>query len=126
MAKTVRQPTTQQLIINKFVTVEFSAGKGFWGREIKVANSLLKKYPKDFLLWLEPPHGYKVTSLLHFLTEEGENYILSQLIAYKRATTDLSPKVSPVILSETKIGDDAIPVKKKPESLKDFLGLFNN
>ena len=28
--------------------------------------------------------------------------------------------------AETKIGDDAVPVKKKPESLKDFLGLFNN
>ena len=124
MAKTARQPTVQQILINKFITVEFSVDKYFWPRETKIVNGLIKIYSQEFLAWLKPPYGYKVNSMVYFLGKEGQDYIASQMLEYRKVTTDYSPNPLDVPLSEHKIGDDA-PLVNKPKTLKDFLNLNN-
>ena len=124
MAKTIRQPTVQQILINKFVTVEFSVDNNFWGRETKIVNCLIKKYSQEFLAWLQPPHGYRVNSMVYFLGKEGQDYIAGQLVAYRKATTDYSPNPLEITLAQHKIGEDIV-VESKPKSLKDFLNLYN-
>lgn len=118
--KPKRQPNNHQKIISRFVTVEFSVGKGFWPNEMRIAGQLIKKYSIEFLLWIKPPNNYKVTSLVWFLTSEGKHYLSDQLVEYQKQSPSLFPKQEEISLSETKIGED-ISVIQKPKSLKDFL-----
>lgn len=91
-----------------------------WGREGKLAKRLITKHGSDILLWMPPPEGYKVSSLMWFFTDLGENYINDQRFEYKKATTNLTSQKPSIPLSETKIGDD-INIVNKPRTLKEFL-----
>jgi hypothetical protein len=122
MEKPKRKPNTHQQIISRFVTVEVSAtrNRNFWGNEMKIAGQLIKKYGADFLLRIPPPSGYKVASLVWFLTPEGKNYLSDQKFEYAVQSTHLVEKKEEISLSEAKIGDD-VQIQRKPRTLKDFL-----
>ena len=115
-----RKLTKQQVLINKLVTVEFSKDKYFWGRETKIINNLIEKYSFEFLDWVKPPHNYKVTSLVYFLTGAGQKYLSEQLFEFQRENMDLSPVSSIIELEDEKIGEDIL-IKKKPNTLQEFL-----
>lgn len=121
--KKPRKLSRNQLLIKKFVNVEFYQNKYFWPKEMKFMSKLIKAYGFEFLEWLNPPSNYKLTSLIYFFTPQGENYLSDQLFEYKKLKTDLTPQKQEVKLEEDKVGQDII-VEKKPKSLKDFLNLY--
>jgi len=123
-APKIRKPSSQQLIIGRLVKSEFYSQKGFWPKEMKMANKLIKEYDLDFLLWVIPPYNKKVPSLAYFMADYGKEYLSSQFFNFKNEKTDLTPKANNIQLSETKIGEDVV-LDKKPRTLKDFLNLFN-
>ncbi len=101
----------------KKVIDHFLTGDINWGKELRSANDLLKKYPVDFLLRIPPPP--RIYSLGYFFQDFGEEWI---------------KKNAPVVLvreekiSEEKVVEQVAPreystVEHKPKSLKDFLGL---
>ena len=123
MEKKKRKPNNHQLIISRFVTVDVSAprNKNFWGNEMKIAGQLIKKYGVEFLLKIPPPSGYRVASLVWFLTPEGKNYLSDQMFEYQKQTIHLvEENKEEITLSPTKIGED-IQVQRKPRTIKDFL-----
>lgn len=107
-------------LINKFVTLEFSIDKGFWPREMKFAGQLLKKYGYDFLAWLPIPSGYKIPSLVWFLSPAGKSYMTEQSYEYQKQKGNLTLQKEEIPLTETKIGED-VELITKPKTLKDFL-----
>lgn len=121
--KKPRKLGKSQLLIKKFVNVEFYQNKYFWPKEMKFMSKLIKAYGIDFLEWLNPPSNYKLTSLIYFFTPQGENYLSDQLFEYKKAKTDLTPKSEKIDLQKEKVGED-IQIYSKPKSLKDFLNLY--
>jgi hypothetical protein len=89
-----------------------------WGREGRLANSLIKTYGAEFLLWLTPLEGFKVNSLMWFYSDLGKNYLSDQLVDYKQQS-------APIIKEEIQLGieniGEDIKVSFKPKTLKDFL-----
>lgn len=120
--KIPRRLSNQQVIITKFIDPVMFKNKGFWPKEMKIANSLVKKYNLDFLKWVIPPYGKKVPSLCYFVADYGCQYLQEQYFNFNKSKLDLSPKIEKVELSKDKIGEDA--VINKPKTLKDFLNLF--
>jgi hypothetical protein len=120
--KIPRKLSNQQVIITKFVDPVMFKNKGFWPKEMKIANSLVKKYNLDFLKWVIPPYGKKVPSLAYFIADYGQQYLQEQYFNFNKSKLDLSPKIEKVELSKDKIGEDV--VINKPKTLKDFLNLF--
>jgi hypothetical protein len=118
-----RKDGKSQILIKKFVNVEFFCNKNFWPREMKMLSKLIKVYGIEFLEWLSPPSNYKVSTLAFFLTKDGKNYLSDQLFEYQKTKINLSPQKNEIKIEESKIGED-IQVAKKPKSLKDFLNLF--
>lgn len=123
--KKSRKLSKNQILIKKFVNVEFYQNKYFWPKEMKFMSKLIKAYGIEFLEWLTPPSNYKLTSLIYFFTPQGENYLSDQLFEYKKVKIDLTFKKQEVELEGNKIGED-ITIEKKPKSLKDFLNLYKN
>lgn len=123
--KKTRKLGKSQILIEKFINVEFYQNKYFWPKEMKFMSKLIKAYGIEFLEWLNPPSNYKLTSLIYFFTPQGENYLSDQLFEYKKLKTDLTPQKQEVKLEENKVGQDII-VEQKPKSLKDFLNLYKN
>lgn len=121
--KKPRKLSKNQILIKKFVNVEFYQNKFFWPKEMKFMSKLIKAYGIEFLEWLSPPSNYKLTSLIYFFTPQGENYLSDQLFEYKKLKTDLTFQKQEISLEENKIGKD-IELEKKPKSLKDFLNLY--
>ncbi len=122
--KKPRKQSNQQILIAKFVNPERFSAKGFWPREMKMATKLVETYNLDFLLWVIPPYGKPVSSLAYFRADYGKQYLSEQFFNFQKEKTDLSPEQEQIILSDTKIGDDIIAIKK-PKTLKDFLNLYN-
>ena len=118
-----RKLSKNQILIKKFVNVEFFCDKNFWPREMKMLNKLIKAYSIQFLEWLSPPSNYKLSTLAFFLTKDGKNYLSDQLFEYQKTKTNLSPEKNNIKIEESKIGED-VQIVKKPKSLKDFLNLF--
>ena len=121
--KKARKLSKNQILIKKFVNVEFFCDKNFWPREMKMLSKLIEVYGVEFLEWLSPPSNYKLSTLAFFLTKDGKNYISDQLFEYHKTRTNLSPQKNNIKIEEFKVGEDA-EVVKKPKSLKDFLNLF--
>jgi hypothetical protein len=121
--KKARKLSKNQILIKKFVNVEFFCNKNFWPREMKMLNKLIGVYGIEFLEWLSPPSNYKVSTLAFFLTKDGKNYLSDQLFEYQKTKNNLSPQQSNIKMEEYKVGEDA-QIVKKPKSLKDFLNLF--
>lgn len=108
-------------IIARFLSTErASTDKYFWGREIKIAVKLVKKYPFEFLIQLKEPFVTKMSSLAWFLTEEGKIHLNTQFFNFKKENTNLTQEAKVIKLSENKLGEDVIIVKK-PKTLKEFL-----
>lgn len=108
-------------IIFRFVTVEFSKNRmGFWPSEMKMAGNMIREHGMEFLMWLEPPNGYKVNSLVWFLTKEGKHYISDQLFEYKKQSPELIKTQTSITLEPNKIDKD-VTVSMRPKSVKEFL-----
>jgi len=94
--------------------------KWAWGRECRLAKTLITKYGKEFILWMPPPEGMKVSSLMWFFDGLGKNYLSDQMVEYSKQQSGLIPEKQEIPLSQDKIGDD-VSVVHKPRTLKDFL-----
>lgn len=100
-------------IVNHFLS---HAKKINWGKEIKTAAELLKKYKLDYLLSI-PPNN-KIWTLSFFFVKDGQKYLESH------------SKIEKVII-ETPESEKAVEeaplfeYKKveKPKSIRDFLGV---
>jgi hypothetical protein len=119
-SKTPRKPNPFQQLVTQLVVVP-SNNRTFWGREVRLANKLFKLYEKDFLFQIRPPSGYKVSSLMFFLTEEGRHFLTQEFFEYKQRTTNLVKKSEEVALAPDKIGNDISAGHQKPRTLKEFL-----
>lgn len=91
-----------------------------WGREGRLCATLSKKYGADFLLWVEPPEGYRVNSLTFYYSVLGRNHLSDQLIAYSKHKGDLTAEKKEIPLAPAKIGNDIVS-DFKPKTLKEFL-----
>lgn len=118
--KSERKPTQNQIIINRFIIPEFKVGKYFWPKESAAAKKLIQKYSFEFLNWVEPPFGYKVKSLLYFLSRDGEDYLGGQYFEYLK-TQIKETKERPKPLDNLPILGDNVEIIKKPNSLQEFL-----
>jgi hypothetical protein len=116
-----RKKSIQLQIINKFITTEFSKDKYFYPRESKMANKLIEKYTKEFLLWVSPPFGYKVTSLSYFITSNGKDYLNGQYFEYLKTKINLTKKTDEQIGKEV-LGQN-IEISVKPKTLQEFLNI---
>jgi hypothetical protein len=117
----VKKENNHQKIISKFITVNFSScGRGFWPQQMKISGQLILKYGLDFLLWCPPPNGYKVTSLVWFLTREGHNYLSDQLFEYEKSKQCQTSTTEKISLENEKIGEDIV-LNIKPKTIKEFL-----
>jgi hypothetical protein len=98
-------------------------GHGFWPKEMKIAGQMLKKYTPEFLLWCPIPNGYKVNSLVWFLTVIGQNYLSDKLVEYTKLNSPLFKPKEPNKIGNTKIGEDVI-IRKTPKNLSEFLKYY--
>jgi hypothetical protein len=113
-ARKVRQLTDSQKLVKAFL---FDSKNCSWPKEIKIANKLIKEYGFDFLIFLEGRQ--KMPSLCWFLTDDGKLF-LKDVKKYNSMSFG-SPKIE---LSETPVAP-AVEIIKKPNSVKEFLNLFN-
>jgi hypothetical protein len=121
--KTPRKQNNLHKILHNLVTVKVVNDKYFWGRETKIVKQLVEKYGEDFMLYLKPPAGYRIQSMVFFKTQEGQKHLTDQLFEY-RVQQGVQPTEKPVIvLSPEKIGED-VEVKRKPRTLKEFLNQY--
>ena len=112
--KKVRQLTNAQKLVKAFL---FDSKTCSWPKEIKIANKLIKDYGFDFLIFLEGRQ--KMPSLCWFLTDDGKLF-LKDVKKYNSMSFG-SQKIE---LSESPIAP-AVEIIKKPNSVKEFLNLFN-
>lgn len=121
----IRKISDNQKVIHKFLSPFGLKDKYFFGRECKIAKQLIDKYGLDYILWVPLPFGGdKLESLRFFLVKDGENYLISFQLEYKKQTTDLSAQPKQIELLEEKIGEDTI-IKREPKTLLDFLNKYN-
>lgn len=109
----------QQIIIRHVIDMRGCYDPASWGREGKLCATLIKKYGKEFLLWVSPPEGYKVNSLLFYFSVFGKNYLSDKLLEYSKQ--QIPSKSSEITLASTKIDNDAILPTPQPRTLKEFL-----
>tara|TARA_Y100001963_G_C6529418_1_gene330377 strand:+ start:222 stop:575 length:354 start_codon:yes stop_codon:yes gene_type:complete len=102
-----------QLLVNHFCG---HAPKILWGKEIKIAQKLLK-INSDVKFWLSVQTQEPIFSLSFFLTDEGKDLLRNLEL---RKNLNLRPKDNAGIL-EGKLGQDKKLKKKKPKNLMDFL-----
>jgi hypothetical protein len=86
-----------------------------WRIEMSVFNRLVAKYP-NHVFWRKFALPFKLNSL-RWLQGDGKDelnklYLLFELDLGRKAT---------IVEGSTKVGEDYVPVQKKPLSLKDFL-----
>jgi hypothetical protein len=122
--KKPRKQNNLHVILHNLVIVKASGNdRYFWGRETKIVKQLVKKYGEDFMLWVTPPEGYRVASMVFFKTREGENYLNGKHFEYK-CQNAVQTKDIPVVLSQEKVGEDVKIEPRKPRTLKDFLNYY--
>ncbi len=120
LLKKERKPTQLQLLIHKFIIPETQKDKYFWGRESKFAKQLIEKYSFEFLNWVGIPFGYRVNSLIYFLSKDGRDYLNGQYFDFLKTKIIKSPEVKVSVESSSVLGDN-IEITKKPKSLQEFL-----
>lgn len=101
-----------QLLVSHFCG---HAEKILWGKEIKIAQKLLK-INSDIKFWLSVQTEQPIFSLSYFLTEEGKTLLQNLEL---RKNLDLRPSKESTILDD-KLGEDK-EITKKPKNLLDFL-----
>ena len=106
-----------KLLVNHFCG---HADKILWGKEIKIAQRLLK-LNSDVKFWLSVQTQQPVFSLSYFLTDEGKTLLQNLKL---RKNLDLRPNENASI-QEDKLGEDKV-IKKKFKTLMDFLNHGEN
>jgi hypothetical protein len=117
--KSERKLTPIQKVIEKFILEEYKVGRSFWAKESKFARQLIQKYSFDFLEWVPVPFGYKIQSLIFFLTQDGKGYLASQYFEYLKLKIK-NPTKEEIILHNEPLGDN-INITKKPTNLQEFI-----
>jgi hypothetical protein len=112
--KKVRQLTNAQKLVKAFL---FDSKNCSWPKEIKIANKLIKDHGFDFLIFLEGRQ--KMPSLCWFLTDDGKQF-LKDVKKYN----SMSFEPQKIELAESPIAP-VVEIIKKPNSVKEFLNLFN-
>ena len=111
-----RTLSKQQQIIAAFI-IEKDYDKIDWPREMKIATSLVKKYNFEFFMSMKGMIG--LNSLAWFISEAGKKFINDvkryQSTSFRKDHLEL--EAQPVA--------EQVSINKKPNSLKDFLDLFN-
>lgn len=84
-------------LIKSFIFEEDLKNPRIWGREVKLLNEILPKYP-DLEFWVRLNLGYKIHSFAFFKTERGILELKSQYTSFKamkseRNVLDNSPKL---------------------------------
>jgi hypothetical protein len=118
--KKPRKQNSLHKILSNLVTIKAVNDKYFWGRETKIVKQLVEKYGEEFMLWLKPPSGYQLASMVFFKTKEGEKHLTDQLFEYRLQKGVQTTEKPEIVLSSDKIGED-IEIKRKPRTLKEFL-----
>lgn len=90
---------------------------------MKVCNKLVELYGEPFLLWANPPN-FKAKSLTVYLGEWGKKFLAGQLFEFKKSVEAEKPLEKTEAPTGEKVGNDIL-IEKKPQTLKDFLNLFN-
>jgi len=106
-----------QLLVSHFCG---HADKILWGKEIKIAQKLLK-INSDVKFWLSVQTQQPIFSLSYFLTDEGKDLLQNLKL---RSNLNLRPKDNAGILGD-KLGEDKV-IQKKPKNLMDFLNNGKN
>lgn len=108
-----------KLAFNKFckflVSKLLSSPSVKWGKEMKIAQKLLKIY-EDKVFWENLNLNFNITSLSWFLTNEGRTFLAGEL---SKQLLEKSLNKTYVI-QDKKIGED-IEIKRKMKTLKDFI-----
>lgn len=90
-----------------------------WPLQLKKAEMLLKKFPVQFLLSVEPPPN--IYSIGYFFNEFGNKYLTNKIPA--RIIKE-DPKPDPTLSEQELEGAEYVPNDHtKPKNLKDFLGI---
>ena len=112
--KKPRKLSKQQEIIHAFLKDPSSC---YWAKETRFANILIKRYSFEWLISLK--NRTRVISLIWFLGENGKKFLEDikryQSLEFKKEKYELQndPVAPPQVID------------KKPETVKDFLNLFN-
>ena len=110
------QNDLRKALVQKFVKKE----KRVWPRDMKVASTLIKRYPDpDF--WRTVELGYDLNSLAFLLSERGDAALKEGLRLFRKRLTLPRDKPESVSVSGEKTGQDYVPNFNKPKNLKDFL-----
>jgi hypothetical protein len=110
----VKEPSDHKFclfLIKKFI----SSPKINWGKEIKIAKNILKRYD-DKRFWSEISIDFKICSLAWFLTNEGKFFVS----ALQSKWTLANSQKKTYLIQEHKIGED-VEVSRKNKTIKDFL-----
>jgi len=83
-----------------------------WASEMKMFNSLLEKYPKNFILSLSK----KVPSLAWFIGSDGQTFLNME-----KAKWDYTPSEFDIEYVESETAVELPPIKKQ-QTLRDFYG----
>lgn len=124
-----RKRSDKQLIIERFLKKEVipddsDPKKGrFWAAQMRLCSRLAKDYGEAFLLWVPVP--FQVDSLVGYSGQWGKKYFAGQLYEFKKNVETAKIPEKTEAPSGEKVGEDAIIQEKKPQTLKDFLNLFN-
>ena len=110
----------QQFVIKHVSGMTGNRDAGEWKKQAKLFSILSKIYGSDFLLWVPPPEGYKVTDLSIYRSVFGKNYLSDQLVEYAKFKGVSQEKKEEIVLTEAKIGEDIFS-GQKPRTLKEFL-----
>ena len=111
-----RAISKQQQIIAAFI-IEKDYDKIDWPREMKLATSLVKKYNFEFFMSMKGMIG--LNSLAWFISRAGKKFI-NDVKRYQST----SFRKDHVELEEDPVAEQ-VSINKKPNSLKDFLNIFN-
>lgn len=114
----------QQFVIKHVSGMSGCRDAGAWKQQAKLFTQLSQIYGKEFMLWIAPPEGYQITSLVQYRTAFGKNYLSDQLVEYAKFKGVAQEKKEEIVLSEAKIGEDNTAVTSQvraPRTLRDFL-----
>jgi hypothetical protein len=107
----------KQKLIERFVKPDvLKSAKTIWGREMKLLNELVLKYPDD-IFWQRFETGFSLHSLAWFKTPDGEREISNR---FKTFHLDI-PTTTSYDLKADKVGEDYKATEPKKKSIADIL-----
>lgn len=99
----------------QFIVKKFLKDKPNWGKEIKIAQKLIKIYKNNYTYW-NNIKDIKLPSLAWFLTDDGKKYLNIQ-----NKISNLNIKnINKIPILKEKVGIDK-NICKKPKTLLEFI-----